>query len=197
MVTRTDSIAPGLSRDGDAGVLCVHFAADGREHSMWYLDPEEAGFRGLTGFTAGLVCAWSRSAAGVPRAVVARRGADVLCEALLLRTTDGDGSLAGTSAWTGTAGGTGLGTSAPFTSDSRRRDNALLRAEGVPSYPASMIAGIRQRPLLVSFARKIDLPAPLARHVHGLLLQTLPAEARCPVCAGMGLVRGEPCLACS
>ena len=197
MVTRTDSIAPGVSREGDAGVLCVHFAADGREHSMWYLDPEEVQFRGLTGFTAGLVSRWSRSPAGTSRATVVRRGGDALCEALLLRASDGDASLGGTLGLTSIAGGTGLGTSVPFTSDSRRRDNALLRAEGVPSYPAAIISGIRQRPLLVSFARRIDLPAPLARHVHGLLLQTLPQETACRACGGAGLVRGEPCLACS
>ena len=196
MVTRTDSIAPGLPRAGD-GVLCVHFAADGREHSMWYLDPEETSSRGLTGFTAGLASEWSRSAGGVPRATVLRRGGDTLCEALLLRASDADVSLAGSLGLMSSAGATGLGSSGTFSSDSRRRDNALLRSEGVPSYPASMIAGIRQRPLLVSFARRIDLPTPLARHVHGLLLQTLPQAAACRACNGAGLVHGEPCLACS
>ena len=195
MVTAMDTLAPGLSREGDAGVLCVHFAADGREHSMWYLDPDETSATGLTGFTAGLVCEWSRSAGGVPRAVVLRRGGDVLCEAMLLRTGDTDPSATSAAGATGTLGLTG--TMGMFASGPRRRDNTMLRAEGVPAYPASMIAGIRQRPLLASFARRVDLPAPLARHVHALLLRTAPQDSRCLACGGAGDVRGEPCLACA
>jgi hypothetical protein len=188
MNARIASVAPGLSPGGDASVLCVHFAADGREHSMWYLDPEETGVPALTGFTAGLASEWSVSAGGVARAVVLRGDRNVLCEGLLLLTTETDQSSMGT------LGGT-LGSL--FSWDSRRRDNNLLRAEGVPSYPASMISGIRHRPLLATFARGVDLPVPLARHVHGLLLRTAPRDARCPACGGAGYVRGEPCLACA
>ena len=116
-------------------------------------------------------------------------GRNVLCEALLLVQQDAEPVSTG-----GTLGET-LGSL--FSWDGRRRDNGLLRSEGVPSYPASMIAGIRHRPLLATFARGVDLPAPLARHVHGLLLRTAPKDARCASCAGTGYVRGEPCLACS
>ena len=204
MVTSLDSVAPGLSAERGAALLCVHFAADGREHSMWYFDPGDGARRGAAGFAAGLDAEWSRSPAGVPRAVVLRRAGDVLCEALLLRPADGgaDPSSNGTSWSAGTSGFTGIlsstGIFGGFGSDARRRDNALLRAEGVPAYPASMIAEIRHRPMLVTFARRVDLPAALARHVHGLLVRGAPPEVRrCPVCAGAGYVRGEPCLACS
>jgi hypothetical protein len=186
---RLASVAPGLLPDADASVLCVHFAADGREHSMWYLDAEDDAAPALSGFTAGLKSEWSFSAAGVARAVVRRRDRKVLCDAVLL--LPGDPNL---SAATATAGGT---FGSLFSTDAHGRDNRLLRAEGVASYPAAMISRLRHRPLLATFARNIDLPAPLARHVHGLLLRTAPRDARCPSCGGTGMVRGEPCLACS
>ena len=44
-----------------------------------------------------------------------------------------------------------------------------------------MIASILHRPLLATFARGVDLPAPLARHVHGLLLRTAPQGHPLPV----------------
>ena len=185
---RLASVAPGLSPDGDASVLCVHFAADGREHSLWYLDPEDTGVPATTGFTAGLWSRWSAPAGGVAQAVVTRGGGKVLCEALLLLAADADASA------TGTLGGT-LGSL--FGRDGRRGEAGLLRAAGVAAYPASMIAGLRHRPLLATFARGVDLPVPLARHVHGLLLRTAPRDTRCPACAGAGYVRGEPCLACA
>ena len=188
MNMRLDSTAPDLAPGADASVLCVHFAAYGREHSMWYLDAEDARGSGLSGFTAALTTEWTVSPAGVARAAVLRGGRGVLCEGLLLRPGDADSSLAET------AGGT-LGSL--FAWDARRRDNGSLRAEGVAAYPASMLAGIRHRPLLATFARRVDLPAPMARHVHGLLLRTAPRDNRCPACAGTGYVRGEPCLACS
>jgi len=186
---RLASVAPGLLPDGDASVLCVHFAADGREHSLWYLDAEDPSAPAVSGFTAGLTSEWVISPGGVARAVVRRAGRNVLCKALLLVQQDAEPVSTG-----GTLGET-LGSL--FSWDGRRRDNGLLRAEGVPSYPASMIAGIRHRPLLATFARGVDLPAPLARHVHGLLLRTAPKDTRCASCAGTGYVRGEPCLACS
>ena len=70
---RLASVAPGLLPDGDASVLCVHFAADGREHSLWYLDAEDPSAPAVSGFTAGLTSEWSVSPAGVARAVVRRR----------------------------------------------------------------------------------------------------------------------------
>ena len=194
MNPQLESVAPGLLAHGEPSVLCVHFAADGREHSMWYLDAEDARRPVRSGFTANLSTEWSLSSGGVARAVV-RRGRHVLCEGLLLRSGDGDLSAA-----TGGQGGTLGGTfGSLFGSDPRRKDNGLLRAEGVSSYPATMISNIRHRPLLATFARGMDLPAPLARHVHALLLHTGPAEPQppCRACHGTGYVRGEPCLACS
>src|SRR5689334_13526944 len=98
---RLASTAPGLLPGRDASVLCVHFSADGREHSLWYLDPEDTGAPAVSGFTAGLSSKWSTSAGGVARATVSRGGGKhVLCEALLLLAADGEASTAGT------AGGT-------------------------------------------------------------------------------------------
>ena len=190
MNMRLDSTAPGLAPDGEASVLCVHFAADGREHSMWYLDPEDTRGPGLSGFTAGLTCDWTVSPSGVARAAVLRHGRHLLCDALLLRPGDADSFSSSIE----TAGGT-FGSLLAW--DARRKDNGLLRAEGVASYPAATLAGVRHRPLLATFARRVDLPAAMARHVHGLLLRTAPGDGRCRKCAGTGSVRGEPCLACS
>src|SRR4051812_18779044 len=97
-------VAPGLLPDGDASVLCVHFAADGREHSLWYLDPEDTGAPAVSGFTAGLSSHWSTSAGGVSRASVLRGDRNPLCDALLLLPSDGESSSAGASG--GTMGGT-------------------------------------------------------------------------------------------
>ena len=180
---RLASVAPGLLPDGDASVLCVHFAADGREHSMWYLDPDDVATPALTGFTAGLSSEWSFSAAGVARASVLRRDRKVLCDALLLLPAEPGLSSAAT------AGGT---FGSLFGSDARGRDNRLLRAEGVPSYPAAMLANVRHRPLLASFARGIDLPVPLARHVHALLLRTAPATHAAPPAAAPATSAANP-----
>ena len=114
---RLASFAPGLSPDGDASVLCVHFAADGREHSLWYLDPEDTGVPATSGFTAGLSSKWHTSPGGVARAVVSRGGGKVLCEALLLVRADEDASVAGS------LGGT-LGSLLGL--DGRRGESGLL-----------------------------------------------------------------------
>ena len=142
----------------DDGILCIHFAAGGREHSMWYLDADEPG-PALSGFTAHLTVESRCSPAGFWRANVLRRGGDVLCEALFLgRSTAAD-----------------LG-----------RD--MLRGERIAAHAASLLASLRQRPVLATFARRLELPPPLARHVHGLLLRTATAD-------GPNSCGSEPCLA--
>ena len=170
----------GRAFDLEAGILCVHFAADGREHAMWYLDAVDPG-PALTGFTAGLRAEWHASPAGNRRATVLRRGGDVLCEAMYLTATDPAATFSGSTTLSGLS----------------RRDRDLLRSENVASHPAALLASIRQRPLLATFAKRMELPPPLARHVHALLLRTVPTDAVCIRCGGAGEVRGEPCIACS
>ena len=67
----------------DDGILCIHFAAGGREHSMWYLDADELG-PSLSGFTAHLAVESFYSPAGFRRASVLRRAGDMLCDALFM-----------------------------------------------------------------------------------------------------------------
>ncbi len=93
------------------------------------------------------------------RATVLRRCGDVLCEAAFLtapleQCADGRTPR-----------------------EARRREVTHLRREGASAYAASVIALARQRPLLATFARRVDLPPALARHVHDLLLQTLRAPS--------------------
>lgn len=155
------------SPGGEAGALCVHFAADARDHAMWFLDGDDF-FPALSGFTAGLRADWHVSPAGIRRAAVVRGGGDVLCEAILLTGAD-----------------TGAGDDpAALASEAYRRERELLRNEGVPSHPAALLSSIRQRPLLATFARRVELPPPLARHVHGLLLRTAADHALSCTCCG-------------
>jgi hypothetical protein len=179
MDTRQKTPAAQLLRNAETGILCVHFAADAREHSMWYLDAGDLGPE-VTGFTAGLRAEWHASPAGNRRATVLRRGGDALCEAMYLTTPDAGATVNGSTA-----------------TQLYRRDRSLLRNENVASHAAAVLSSIRQRPLLATFARAIELPPPLARHVHALLLRTLPPDAACVTCGGAGDVNGEPCLACS
>ena len=75
----------------DDGVLCIHFAAGGRDHSMWYLDADDLG-PALSGFTALLTVEPYRSPAGFCRANVLRRGGNLLCDALFLGVSSAAGS---------------------------------------------------------------------------------------------------------
>jgi len=138
----------------DDGVLCIHFAAGGRDHSMWYLDADDLG-PALSGFTALLTVEPYRSPAGFCRANVLRRGGNLLCDALFLGVSSAAGS-----------------------------DRDVLRDDGIAFHPASLLASIRQRPVLATFARRLELPLPLARHVHGLLLRTMPTERPARLCGG-------------
>lgn len=139
---------------GDAGVLCVHFSADGCEHGMWIVGPEDGPCEVETvRFPAGLWVRWRTGAAGLPRANVCR-GRDVLCDAVLLVDDEecrdpGD-------------------TRAP------RAERSALRAEGLTAQQAALLTQTRQRPLLATVARRAELPAPTARLVHRMLLGALP-----------------------
>ena len=179
MDTRTKLPATQAPSTPQTAILCIHFAADAREHSMWYLDADDLGPE-VTGFTAGLRAEWHASPAGNRRATVLRRGDDALCEAMFLTTPDAGATVNGSTA-----------------TQLYRRDRNLLLNENVSSHAAAVLSSIRQRPLLATFARGIELPPPLARHVHALLLRTLPPDAACVTCGGAGDVHGEPCLACS
>jgi hypothetical protein len=159
-----EAFSRGPLANGQADILCVHFSVDPREHAMWYLDAADAG-PALTGFTAGLRTEWNRSRSGVYRATVFRQDG-VLCDAVLL-------------------------VHPPLDAESHRsslldvrRDAAALRGEGLASHPAALLSSLRQRPLLATFARRVELPPPLARHVHGLLLRTAPLETSLCLCGG-------------
>ena len=151
----------GPAADRSAGVLCVHFSADGREHGMWFIGPEDD--QELTSpaprLPSGLNARWYTSSQGTPRADV-RRAGDVLCDALLL-TAD--------PATTGDPGDT-------YAPASARQARAALRAEGLTAHQASLLTQTRQRPLLATCARRAELPAPMARQLHRMLLSTLRGE---------------------
>src|SRR4051812_26853225 len=108
MDTRMDSRGGVGLWDGAPRTLCGHFAAGGRDHSMWDLEAG-GGPPALSGFTAGLMTKWRRSPAGVHRASVRRRGGDVLCEAMLLEPADGYASSVGASTAGATSGGATFG----------------------------------------------------------------------------------------
>ena len=166
-----DPASPGLA--GATALFCVHFSADGREHGMWFVDCDGPGDDGepLPRLPAELSARWRVSQRGTPRAEVCRRG-DVLCEALLLTEDEKPAD----------PGETRIALSARYVRD-------VLRAEGLTAQQASMLAGIRQRPLLATVARRAELPPPMARQVHRLLLAALVegearARSRRPVAVG-------------
>ena len=157
--------APRRSADRCTGVLCVHFSADGREHGMWFVGPEDdqEPTSPSPRLPAGLTARWHTSPEGTPRADV-RRAGDVLCDALLL-TAD--------PATTGYPGDT-------YAPASARQARAALRAEGLPAHQASLLTQTRQRPLLATVARRAELPAPMARQLHRMLLATLRGDVPAP-----------------
>jgi len=169
------------------GLFCVHFSADGREHGMWFIEPDDGADDTRADACAGrlpaeLSARWQLSPRGIPRAEVCRRG-DVLCEALLLTEDEKPAD----------PGETRIALSARHARDG-------LRAEGLTALQASMLAGIRQRPLLATVARRAELPPATARQVHRLLLSSLcdpgpapRATAPAPV-APVALGPGRECV---
>ena len=138
-----DALAgPGVFDPG--AVFCVHFSADGRDHGMWFLDDEP---HAESGAWKDFDTTWRQGPSGVRTAEVSRNG-ETLCDAvLLLPFADGDEPG-----------------SAP------RRDRDRLRAAGLRSGPAALLAAMRQRPLLATFARRVELPGATARQVHRALV---------------------------
>ena len=145
-MTRLDLDMPVLSPiPSKPTVFCVHFSADGRSQDMWFLDADWAPDR------SSFSSRWSETG-GIVRRGELLHGGQTLCDAVLLLD---HAARASDEAW-----------EAYWFA----RDRDALLAEGLSRSQAALLAAMRDRPLLATFARHAVLPPPALRRAHRLLV---------------------------